>query len=212
LEVLKEFVVKKKPMIIILSGALALSLIGFYAFRANQKSNQRQVPNLIGLSKAEAQRQIEDQDLQLDTVASIFNDKVTRGNVISQTPVAGETITKGSWVTLTISKGPNVKKHLLGGTFFVQGSSSSCDGGVAGHTYLHKDASVRIEGSAGFVTTTQVWNAWNGNPSCTYAFMVENVPDNQDRYTFFAGGKKLATLSRSEIESNDWDTGQIIIK
>lgn len=64
------------------------------------------VPNLIGLSQADATSAITDAELTLGTVTTENSDIVASGNVISQNPAAGQEVEFGATVDITVSLGP----------------------------------------------------------------------------------------------------------
>ncbi|HNP30348.1 MAG TPA: FG-GAP-like repeat-containing protein, partial [Nitrospirales bacterium] len=66
------------------------------------------VPDVVGLTRAAAQTALTNADLTVGTVTTAFSESVPVGNVISQTPPAGNTETAGGPVALVISSGPAV--------------------------------------------------------------------------------------------------------
>ena len=68
----------------------------------------RVVPNLIGMSIDSATTAVNDLQLVLNRADDQFSADVAAGGVAVQTPAAGEQLTKGSSVTVSISKGPDV--------------------------------------------------------------------------------------------------------
>ncbi|NOX69214.1 MAG: PASTA domain-containing protein [Gammaproteobacteria bacterium] len=64
------------------------------------------VPNVIGLSQAQATTDINTAGLVVGTVTQQNDNNVPLGNVISQNPVAATLVVPGSAVDLTISQGP----------------------------------------------------------------------------------------------------------
>ena len=68
---------------------------------------QVQVPNVVGQDAGTAHSNLLQADLKYHDQQQ-FSDTVPEGEVISQSPVAGEEVDKNSQVVLTISKGPNV--------------------------------------------------------------------------------------------------------
>jgi serine/threonine-protein kinase len=64
------------------------------------------VPDVVGMSAKDAQKAINDVGLKW-TVNDAFSDTVPKGKVIAQDPANG-TLTLGSTVTLTVSKGPQL--------------------------------------------------------------------------------------------------------
>ena len=64
------------------------------------------VPTVVGLAQADAGTAIVDADLIVGTISQAYSSTVAAGNVISQSPVAGSSVAKGSAVSLTVSLGP----------------------------------------------------------------------------------------------------------
>ena len=65
-----------------------------------------EVPDVVGLALATAQAALTGAGFT-STVAEVFSETVPAGNVVSQTPDAGETAALGSNVELEVSKGPD---------------------------------------------------------------------------------------------------------
>jgi eukaryotic-like serine/threonine-protein kinase len=67
------------------------------------------VPPLIGMTLDEARQALQDAGLELRTAAGeVFSDDVDEGSIARQSPADGITTAKGSTVTVTISKGPQL--------------------------------------------------------------------------------------------------------
>jgi beta-lactam-binding protein with PASTA domain len=64
------------------------------------------VPNVVGIAQAEAQTAIAFASLTLGTITTANSLEVPRGNVISQAPSAGSSVSEGSSVSLVVSLGP----------------------------------------------------------------------------------------------------------
>ena len=65
------------------------------------------VPDVVGLTQAQATTAITTANLVIGTVTQQSDDSVPAGNVISQSPTAGTVVTEGSAVDLVISSGPD---------------------------------------------------------------------------------------------------------
>ncbi len=80
-------------------------------------ANQALVPDVHGLSYAAAVVTLEKEGYTVEKV-EVPSDSVTKGNVVDQLPAAGEVVTRGSQITLSISTGPSISKvhvpNLLG--------------------------------------------------------------------------------------------------
>jgi serine/threonine-protein kinase len=68
----------------------------------------RTVPDLTGLTSADAQAAVAPLVLGLAEGEQLFSDTVPAGQVISQTPAPGEQVPRESTITVQISKGPDV--------------------------------------------------------------------------------------------------------
>ena len=70
------------------------------------KGDKREVPNVAGLSQADAEAALKAADLKIGTVTEASSDSVPAGLVISQTPAAGERVKEEDRIDLVISSGP----------------------------------------------------------------------------------------------------------
>ncbi len=64
-----------------------------------------EVPAVVGMSRAEAERQIEAVRLSVGKVSTAFSEKVPEGQVVSAKPGPGASLKPGTAVALTVSKG-----------------------------------------------------------------------------------------------------------
>ncbi|MBC6457168.1 Stk1 family PASTA domain-containing Ser/Thr kinase [Actinomadura sp. HBU206391] len=96
--------------VLILGGA---ALIGIMLTKGNGddsgKGQQIAVPKVVGLDQGDAVKAIEDAGLKSD-IEEVFDDSVADGKVISTDPKEGEEISADETVTLTVSKGKEVKE------------------------------------------------------------------------------------------------------
>jgi beta-lactam-binding protein with PASTA domain len=67
------------------------------------------VPNVVGLKQAAASSAITGAGLVVGTVTTQSSASVPAGEVVSETPIAGTSVTKGSAVNLVVSSGPQPK-------------------------------------------------------------------------------------------------------
>nr|WP_314506265.1 Stk1 family PASTA domain-containing Ser/Thr kinase [uncultured Lachnoanaerobaculum sp.] len=83
-------------------------------------STQTIMPEVTGLSEKMADKKLSDNNLQMQVKSSEYSDTVEKGNVISQEPKAGETVSKYSKVSVVISLGSDTfdisKLNLSGKT------------------------------------------------------------------------------------------------
>jgi serine/threonine-protein kinase len=106
------------------------------------------VPDLTGLSQADAEAAIAAAGLVLETVLQDYSDEVPAGSVVEQTPAAGSTVPQGTAVTISVSTGPQSSPS----------ASPSSPGAVAvpsvvGLTQADALAALQVAGF-GAVTTT----------------------------------------------------------
>ena len=116
----KSFIKKHKALSIFIGLILlfAISLGGTMAVLNITNPPEVSMPNVVGLSKEEAQKEIEDAKLVFEVSSEEYNKDVPEGFVISQDPAYMENYNKvkeGSTVSVVISKGqekttvPNVE-------------------------------------------------------------------------------------------------------
>lgn len=100
--------IARLPQKYIVFGALAIFLMAFlWAFMSfgNFWSNATvQVPNVVGKQQAVAERILKDNHLRV-SVDEVANSEVPAGQVISQTPGAGERVKENRPIHLVVSKG-----------------------------------------------------------------------------------------------------------
>ena len=65
------------------------------------------VPNVVGMSLANAQNTITSAQLRVGSLSFVYSTTVVAGNVISQSPSAGSSVAQGTAVNLAISEGPS---------------------------------------------------------------------------------------------------------
>lgn len=68
----------------------------------------REVPNVIGVPFREASRELEELRLVVVRAEDVFSDSIPQGAVVSQSVAGGESVRRGTEVTLTVSKGPDL--------------------------------------------------------------------------------------------------------
>jgi eukaryotic-like serine/threonine-protein kinase len=98
---------RRWPLVLLVLGILAL-LIGAAIFGPmlfNSAAEERSVPDVAGLTQAQAERQIDKAGLTVGRISQEASDDVRRGRVISQDPEPGALIPPGDPVDLTVSTG-----------------------------------------------------------------------------------------------------------
>ena len=117
---LKKFIKNHKALSIFIGLILlfAISLGGTMAVLNITNPPEVEMPNVVGLSREEAQKEIEDAGLKFEVSSEEYNKDVPEGYVISQEPAYMENynnVKEGSTVSVVISKGqekatvPNVE-------------------------------------------------------------------------------------------------------
>ena len=115
----KKFIKEHKALSIVIGLILlfALSLGGTLAFLNLTNPEEVELPNLVGMSKEEAQKEAENLKLKFEIKTEEFNKEVPEGFIISQDPkyIEKYNVKEGSTITVVVSKGqektkvPNVK-------------------------------------------------------------------------------------------------------
>jgi len=115
-------------------GVLVLILMGCPPSRPRTVT----VPNVAGMTQAAAESAIVAANLTVGTVTTQASSTVAQGQVISQSPAAGASVTSGSAVNLTVSTGPavatlpthsfTVDTTLQAGTYLATSSVSVSNG------------------------------------------------------------------------------------
>jgi len=97
--------------------ALALAAGVFMLFVVSTKApKDALVPNVLGMTRDEAQRQLAAQGLQLKVVKEAYDDKKPAGTVTLSYPPEGVQVKQGKAIEVWISKGPepSVVPNLVG--------------------------------------------------------------------------------------------------
>ncbi len=102
----KQPVSRRKVLVGAISGIAALGMVVAGVFLARPDvatSNLPQLPNVVGLTQAEAQALLGD---YVVTITRAHDGRIPKDRVASQVPLATTRVQKGSGVVLTISDGP----------------------------------------------------------------------------------------------------------
>lgn len=115
---------------------------------------QIKVPNFAEMNLDSVKRTLKSLGLELGTVDEEYSDSVPRGEVISQSPNANESVDKGSKVNVTISKGKEIKNITLNipdvsGKSVDEAKSILANAGVEANAV--KGEAAKSEGEAGKV-------------------------------------------------------------
>ena len=115
---------------------------------------QIKVPNFAEMNLDSVKRTLKSLGLELGTVDEEYSDSVPRGEVISQSPNANESVDKGSKVNVTLSKGKEIKTTTLNipdvsGKSVDEAKSILANAGVEANAV--KGEAAKSEGEAGKV-------------------------------------------------------------
>jgi serine/threonine-protein kinase len=105
-KIAKQPVSRRKVLIGAISGIAALGMVVAGVFLARPDvatSNLPQLPNVVGLTQAEAQALLGE---YVVTISRAYDGRIPKDRVASQLPLATTRVQKGSGVVLTISDGP----------------------------------------------------------------------------------------------------------
>ncbi len=111
------------------------------------------VPNVIGQTQAAASTQIVGANLVVGTITQTYSATVPSGTVISQTPSAGSSVSPGSAVLLTVSRG--VQPVITGSVIINKGAMSTSSTSVTLSLTWSSNA-VRMR----FSDNGANWTAW----------------------------------------------------
>ena len=116
----KQFVKKHKVLSVMVGLILlfSLSLGGTLAVLSVTNPAEVEMPNVVGLSKEEAQKEIENAKLVFEVEKEEYHKEVPEGSVISQDPTYMERFHKvkeGSTVSVIISKGQEANTEVFAG-------------------------------------------------------------------------------------------------
>jgi serine/threonine-protein kinase len=95
------------PYVVALVGGFALAylVIAFFVFPAGVIPQEVRVPNVIGLTYADATRQLEQIGFKADRGEQRFHNAAPKGTVLDQQPLPGSPETPGTRVSLVVSSG-----------------------------------------------------------------------------------------------------------
>ncbi len=105
---------KRSLLKIIVSAVLMLTIIASVAALAGCGNQKITIPDVVGMTKADAEKAITDAGLTMEVQRENFSDKIAEGSIISMITKAGESIDKGSVVKVVASLGEGVTVPNLG--------------------------------------------------------------------------------------------------
>ena len=89
---------KRSLLKIIVSAVLMLTIIASVAALAGCGNQKITIPDVVGMTKADAEKAITDAGLTMEVQRENYSDKVAEGSIISMITKAGESIDKGGVV------------------------------------------------------------------------------------------------------------------
>ncbi|MTT32318.1 Stk1 family PASTA domain-containing Ser/Thr kinase [Terrilactibacillus sp. BCM23-1] len=81
---------------------------------------EQSVPDLTGLSEDDAESKLDQLGLKMEVKDGDYSDNIDKGAVLEQTPQQGESLKKGSSVTVYLSKGKELKPETIKKTIKVE--------------------------------------------------------------------------------------------
>ena len=97
----------------IVASLIVVGLVAVGAFLLLNRTSTRSVPNLVGLTKDEAIKQIEQSDyFTLGSITQEYSDKVAEGMVSDQDPDPNSSAPEGTKINLVVSKGEEPAKTV----------------------------------------------------------------------------------------------------
>lgn len=92
-----------------LGWILTLSLLAGGGFGyLNYVSGRSTVPQLVGVTLEAAQLELNQLELELEIASEVFDEKTKSGTILSAVPASGVEVSKGTTVSVVVSKGPEL--------------------------------------------------------------------------------------------------------
>lgn len=101
----------RRGLFLLVGVLLAALVVGIGAWQIGSYAN---VPSVVTLDKAAAQTKLTDAGFKVRFGTAAYDDKIPLDSVISTDPGPGDRASKGSTVTVTLSRGPDVHAVPLG--------------------------------------------------------------------------------------------------
>jgi len=157
------------------------------------------VPNVVGYSKSQAESALSNAGLKYTYADSQYSDSVPEGSVISQTK-SGETVSAGTTVTLTLSKGKQVTTTSVKKTVSLDKSKIPSDVQniqIVGGSYslVGSDGTTYDSGnqvSSESVSISATMNCSSGTITVTWSYVGEKI--NEDGTS---GGETSGSVTQS---------------
>lgn len=142
------------------------------------------VPNIIGMTQANAESAITSAGLVVGTVNTAYSGSVAAGNVISQSPTAGTTVVQNTAVNIEVSLGSSPKPVNLNGQYWF--GSLSAD--VTTNVPWGKQGTVSVNGN----NWVQEWDDQNGHHTFLSTFTTSVQPDGSINVNLSSGPYNIA--------------------
>lgn len=205
----------RKRVLLFAIGGGALAVVVVVAALWVLVLSKTDVPALTGMQIVQAEKQLTEGDLATGSITRLFDDDAPVGEVMEQSPAAGERVAKGSEVTLVVSKGP----ELTSVTVTTDGPENVVDFrwncGLAISIYkIAYPAPVLVDQDGQPVgSRSGSWVAGSDNGSyfpCTVSITFDNVPKNRDQYrvnlsTKDPEGNHIGWFTKSEMIDAGWN-------
>lgn len=202
---------KRWPWVLGVSLVLLLILVGGGLWlRSYIRTATTTVPNLAGLTVAEAGIQVQNAKLQLDqNVSDDYSDTVEKGKIISQLPEANSIVKVGREIKIVVSKGQEILKFPA-----LKGQNIS------------QDNAITLLQNSGFTATPTIET--RNDPTVPAGIVIDQDPapnsqwaKNGSIHLVISGGPQLQTIkmpnvigrsstdARNILEQNQLVVGQI---
>ncbi|WP_461224370.1 Stk1 family PASTA domain-containing Ser/Thr kinase [Lacticaseibacillus suihuaensis] len=99
----RRFWAKYWPFVLL--GVVLLMIVAGLAYAFSGKQGDYAVPDLTGMTRAQAETALESRNLELGAVTTAYSSKVDRDRVIKSDPKANTSLKAGAKVAITLSKG-----------------------------------------------------------------------------------------------------------
>ena len=98
---------RRRPAFLVAAALLIILVVGGgLVWKLGYLSSSHTAPSVTGLTVAEASSLVKNDGLKLSVSATVVSASVKAGNIISQSPAAGVSVSGGSTLKVTVSSGP----------------------------------------------------------------------------------------------------------
>jgi len=96
---------KAAIVIALIAAIAAIGIALFFVFGNPGGGSGIEVPNVVGKTLEEAEKQIEDSGLEVGTIERVYSDRVPANSIVSQSPEGGRKEPAGTKINLSVSQG-----------------------------------------------------------------------------------------------------------